>query len=401
MHNVGKRILAISMGGTIAMESHTATLGSRWNSVLKNSDHLSSASALMERLELDRFREQYDIHLVPVQVANLDSNNVHPVLWSKVVKTIIDECRNEYAQAGAHFRGVIITTGTDTKEFFSSAIAAAFGTSLNMPIVLASAQSVPDLQIGDARTNLARSLAVIGQTEEIGTLVVNGDEILDGSRIAKISESSYKYMVSDFKRGEFLSEGIIVRDGASIKRRDGVPPFEESDVLEEFADNVMAIRAIPGSHPGLLKDCLKALNGLIIISNGPGNLPHIPGAKDDPYSYKPLLEHARTVDLPVLVTTPFLFGSADSSHYEAGALVHDMGCLTNAGFTMGGAVAMFYLGLKHAEMKLAQGTIKAGQKRDIVREFMAHPRFALGKNPRVFYPLHVIYSRQNDVNKDK
>ena len=137
-----KKVIILGFGGTIAM-------------IPDEQGTLRPAKSIEEMLAIvPSLGEIADITVK--QIINLDSTNLNPSHWT----LLIDEIAAIYDQ----YDGIIVTHGTDTMAYTSSAVSFALGRGLNKPIVFTGSQ-LPLVEFGsDARFNLENSLKVVWVT---------------------------------------------------------------------------------------------------------------------------------------------------------------------------------------------------------------------------------------------
>ena len=128
-----KRILMIGTGGTIASQ--------------QTEDGLAPGLTPEELLGyIPEVANVCEVHTK--QIMNLDSTNVTPEHWRKMVETIE---QNYYS-----YDGFVIAHGTDTLAYTAAALSYMIQNSAK-PIVITGAQKPIDMVVTDAKTNLLDS----------------------------------------------------------------------------------------------------------------------------------------------------------------------------------------------------------------------------------------------------
>ena len=125
-----KKILLLATGGTIASK--------------KSENGLKPQITPEELLEyIPQVKEFCEVSAI--QLLNLDSSNMEPEHWKKIVHAI-----REYYDA---YDGFVIAHGTDTMAYTAAALSYMIQNSTK-PIVITGAQKPIDLEITDAKSNL-------------------------------------------------------------------------------------------------------------------------------------------------------------------------------------------------------------------------------------------------------
>ena len=128
-----KKILLLATGGTIASK--------------KSENGLKPQITPEELLEyIPQVKEFCEVSAI--QLLNLDSSNMEPKHWKKIVHAI-----REYYDA---YDGFVIAHGTDTMAYTAAALSYMIQNSTK-PIVITGAQKPIDLEITDAKSNLIDS----------------------------------------------------------------------------------------------------------------------------------------------------------------------------------------------------------------------------------------------------
>lgn len=268
-----------------------------------------SAKQLVDKVP--EINQVADIDLV--QVVNIDSTNIQPHHWIEVAEAI----HSRYAK----YDGFVVTHGTDTMVYTAAALSFALQ-NLDKPIVLTGSQKPLDDIASDAKNNLVNACKVASMNlAEV--CIVFGSMILRGSRAKKKSE----VMLDAFWSPVALPIGRIHLEpmfiNSHIKREKRILRYSAS-----FNSNVGVYEIIPGMNPKyLLNDLSDGIEGVVLSAPGAGNVPHLEN------SLIPVIEKARSLHIPVVVTTQCLEGSAQMSLYEAGTLALQAGAISGGDMT--------------------------------------------------------------------
>lgn len=301
-----KKVLLLGFGGTIAM--------------LEKDGVLKPAKTIEEILNLvPLLHEQADLTLE--QLENLDSTNINPTHWSKLAIRI--------SEVWEKFDGIIITHGTDTMAYTSSAISFALGRGIKIPIIFTGSQ-LPLASFGtDAKFNLENSMkAIIFCIEQRinEVMIVFSEKILRASRSIKISDSSF----GAFDSPGFPNLGIITATGindSSVFQKIDETVF---DLKPHFNSDILVIELNPGLKPSLINCVLRSgtCQGLLLKSLGVGNIPFL-----DEYSLVPVIKEAVDLKIPVLISTKFVGGKTHMEIYESGKVALDAGAIPTGDMT--------------------------------------------------------------------
>ncbi len=237
-----KRILLIGTGGTIASEMTAEGL----------SPELTPVQLLNFIPEVAKSCE-----IECIQPFSLDSTNVRPKHWLKIVSVI--KARFE------EFDGFVISHGTDTMAYTAAALSYLIQSSPK-PIVLTGAQK-PIWQEGtDSKRNLTDAFiyAVNGCG---GVQIVFNGKVITGTRARKTYTKSFQA----FSSVNYPSLAII-QDGRLLQyiknSSSSLPVF-----YDEMHENVGVLKLIPGMDGEVIKFMLDRYDGLIIEGFGVGGLP--------------------------------------------------------------------------------------------------------------------------------
>lgn len=236
-------------------------------------------------------------------IANIDSSNMTPDIWDDLAKAIYEEYED--------YDGFVITHGTDTMAYTSSALSFALS-GLGKPVVLTGAQIPGHIEGSDAKHNFfwAVKLATMNLA---GVVICFGNRVHLGSRATKVSHSNLEAFVS--VNAEILGEiDTEIRISAACKKRHSGPLV----LKEGFDPRVTVISLVPGSSLEPLETLLsKEIRGIVLIAFGTGNLPKM---------HLPFLEKAQKAQIPVVIRTYCLEGTTKMHLYETGkqALFYDV-----------------------------------------------------------------------------
>ena len=239
-----KNILLIATGGTIASRPTDGGLAPQ----LCAKDILSCVPALGSLCRVDA-----------MQLLNIDSTNMTPENWIQIAACV----KENYFR----YDGFVITHGTDTMAYTSSALSYLIQNS-SKPIVLTGSQkSIYDPET-DARRNLYDAFLAAQDDALFGVLLVFDGRVICGTRARKTRTKSMNAFSSiDYPELALLREGRILH---YIRREKpaGLPAF-----YDKLDSRVFVLRLIPGMDASVLTLLLPEYDALVIESFGVGGLP--------------------------------------------------------------------------------------------------------------------------------
>ncbi len=320
------RILLISTGGTIASKIDYRTGGV--TSLLTASEIYSIFP------EISKFAL-----IFPEYLFNEYSENITPQHWSKLSERITHAILHE------NYNGIIISHGTDTMHYTSSAISFALQ-NLPIPVVFVGSQRSSDRPSSDAFTNLMGAIKFISETKFSGVFVcmhhTSSDNVIAchlGTRLRKNHTS---------KRNAFQSLDSIpfaLIDNSNIifnvpinkitQRNNNIKNFISKT---SFDDRVFLLKFYTGFDPSFL-DCFLNLNFKIIILEGTG-LGHI--NKNCFHYIKKLISSG----IIIFMTSQCIYGRVQMTVYDTGRDLLDLGVIPLSDMSSETAVvkAMWALG---------------------------------------------------------
>tara|TARA_Y100000034_G_C6889149_1_gene408759 strand:- start:63 stop:1148 length:1086 start_codon:yes stop_codon:yes gene_type:complete len=307
-----KKISILHTGGTISskVDYKTGAVSAKFSEkdMLKLYPEIKTIAKISSRLVANMFSE--------------DMNFQHYNLLAKEVEKEIKK--------GAE--GIIITHGTDTIHYTSSALSFILE-NLPIPVILVGAQRSSDRGSTDATLNLLCSLTFIAQTNfsEVGICMheTNSDDsclILPALKTRKIHSS---------RRDAF--KAINSKPIARVTKQGNVGFIEKYNKKTEkkslklnlFNEKIKV--GILKTHPNLSSEEIKnysSFNGLIIEGTGLGHLPINKTDKLTLENEKILQELKKlALKIPVIMTTQTIFGKINLNVYNTGRKLQEIGIL--------------------------------------------------------------------------
>jgi L-asparaginase len=255
---------------------------------------------------------------------NLDSADFQPHHWVELARVIHGSLDR--------YDGFVIVHGTDTMAYTASALAFLLP-GLDRPVILTGAQKpLVDVRT-DARTNLvdACHLATM-KIPEVG--VAFHSELLRGCRATKLDAWGMKAFGSPA-----CAPLAVLGLGANIAAH-VLAPRTSAQLDERIETNVLVIRAFPGLDPRVLDAALSAgLRGLVIEAFGVGNVPRLEN------SLVPVIEKARSLDVPVVIVSQSPRGAVDLTRYRGGVAAARAGAIGAGDMTSEAALTKLMIAL--------------------------------------------------------
>ena len=240
-----KHILLLATGGTIASRP---TAAGGLAPAITSEELLACVPELADLCAIDA-----------VQLFNLDSTNVGPAQWQKIVRSI----RENYAA----YDGFVIAHGTDTMAYTAAALSYMIQNSAK-PVVLTGSQKSIYNRDTDARNNLYRAFVYAVSEGAWGVQLVFDNKVILGTRARKTRTRSFDAFSSiDYP------ETAVFRDTRLIpflRRPADLPPVQ---FYEQLDPAVFVLRLVPGMRAAITPLLAPHYRALVLESFGVGGLP--------------------------------------------------------------------------------------------------------------------------------
>ena len=239
-----KKILFIATGGTIASMKTENGLTPQ----IHPDELLSYIPKLKDICEVET-----------LQLLNLDSSNMEPKHWIKMVECI----QENYGK----YDGFVIAHGTDTMAYTAAGLSYMVQNS-KKPIVITGSQKPINMDITDAKTNLLDSFIYASDDRSQGVVIVFDGKVIAGTRAKKIRSKSY----NAFDSIDFPALAVIQDE--QIMRYIPMQPFEEEVAFyTKLNANIFLLKLIPGISPEMLSYIFSHYDAIIVESFGVGGIP--------------------------------------------------------------------------------------------------------------------------------
>jgi len=239
-----KKILMIGTGGTIASKQTEAGL----TPGLTAEDILSHIPAVEKVCQVET-----------LQVMNIDSTNMTPEDWKKIVKAI----ENNYGK----YDGFVVCHGTDTLAYTAAALSYMVQNS-SKPIVVTGSQKPISRDVTDAKTNLLDSFIYAADDYSQNVSIVFDGKVICGTRAKKERAKSYNAFSSiNFPYLAVIQDGVIVRYIPET------PVTENVSFHYDMSDKVTLLKLYPGMKVDVLSFLFEHYDIIVIESFGVGGMP--------------------------------------------------------------------------------------------------------------------------------
>jgi len=303
------RILIIGTGGTIASA--------------KTERGYKAALSVEEVLEIAGIRSD-GVEIEARDVLNIDSTLIQPEDWITIGSAVFE--------GFGDYDGIVITHGTDTLAYTSSALSFMLR-NVPVPVVLTGSMLPITEPNSDAPRNLRAALtfAVKGFP---GVYVAFMDKIMLGTRVSKVHSLGLNAFQSiNYPDIAYVKGGKVV-----IRHRPELPSGEPA-FDPRIDPNVVHIRLTPGLSPEVFLAAAEGVHGVVLEGYGAGGIP---------YRGRNLLDAVAgvTKEKPVVMTTQALYGGVDLTRYEVGRRALEAGVIPAGDMTKEAALVklMYALG---------------------------------------------------------
>lgn len=304
-------ISLISTGGTIASRVDYETGGVRW--LMKPEEIFFMAPELSD---IATFRNISS----PFQIASES-------MTFECYKILAKEAAKELNSGS---KGIIITHGTDTLHYTSSALSFMLQ-NLSKPVCLVGAQRSPDRGSFDGSMNLICASYVAGHSD-IGeaVIVMHGEmddtycNVLRGTKVRKMHSTRR----DTFRPINTSPLAKVFMNGKIEKLSDYKTRNDENEVYPdiEMEERTAIIKAYPNFNPEILDYYIdKGYKGLVIEASALGHVPT--DTINEKFSWVDSIKRAREEDIIIVFATQCLFGRVDPFVYSNGRIMEEMGVI--------------------------------------------------------------------------
>ena len=302
-----KNIAVIITGGTIASKLDSKTGGV---SPIKTPEDLFKIfPKLFEKINVSK-----------IEIPFLkDSSAMDFKDWQKIAKLTVEFLND------SNIQGIIITHGTDTLHYTSSALSF-FIKNLNKPVVLTYSQRSIDRASSDANLNLqCASLAAISDIAEVSLVghASSNDDFcyaMPGAKVRKLHSSrrdAFKVVNAKPFAKVFPDKIEIISD---YKLRNKNKAILDS----KFEEKVALVKLYPGQNPDILDYyAKKGYKGIVLELFGIGDAP----TKEARNSWVQKLKEVQKKGIVVCAVSQCIYGKVDPLVYSSGREVLSTGVI--------------------------------------------------------------------------
>lgn len=256
----------------------------------------------------------------------ISSEDTSPAHWAKLAEEAAAEIKS-----GS--QGVVITHGTDTMSYTSSALSFMLQ-NLPCPIVLTGSQRSSDRGSSDAEQNMRASL-LAAQSDLSGVFICMHEDSSDNSCLLHFGTKVRKMHTS--RRDAFHSisclpaarafplQGKIETISSRTQKRN---PASKLSLDTRMNENVALLYTYPGMKPAVISS-LSKYDGIVIAGSGLGHMPCNTG--NDPLA-KPVFPEVKALidsGIPVVMAPQTIYGRINLSVYSTGRRELEAGIIGN------------------------------------------------------------------------
>jgi L-asparaginase len=323
------RILVLGTGGTIA--SAKTEMGYK------------AALSAEDILKLAGIKKKDGIKIETRDVLNIDSTLIQPEDWITIGRAVFE--------AFGEYDGVVITHGTDTLAYTSSALSFMIRNP-PVPVVLTGSMLPITEPKSDAPRNV-RTALTFARKGFPGIYVAFMDKIMLGTRVSKV----HSLGLNAFQSINYPDIAYVKGNEVVIRHRPkvggGEPSFDPN-----LDPNVVHIRLTPGLSPEIFTAVAQSSHGVVLEGYGAGGIP---------YRGRNLLGAVSGIarEKPVVMTTQALYGGVDLTRYEVGRRALEAGVIPAGDMTKEATLTKLMWALGHTrdvkEIREIMGMNLAGE----------------------------------------
>lgn len=285
----------------------------------------------------------------------IDSSDMEPTLWAKLVKIIHYNYNN--------FNGFVILHGTDTMAYTASALSFMLE-NLSKPVILTGSQLPIGVLRTDGKENLITSIEIAAAKHPDGTAIVPEvciffeNHLLRGNRTTKINAENFNAFRS-YNYPTLATSGIHIKyDYDRIRKADPKTPMHPHYV---FDTNVVILTIFPGIQENIVKTVLNTpgLRAVVLKTYGSGNAPQKPW-------FIQLLKEATQRGIVIVNISQCSTGMVEMARYETGLHLLDAGVISGYDATVESVLTKLMFLLGHG---LSPREVRNEMSRSIAGEF--------------------------------
>lgn len=325
------RVLIVYTGGTIGMVQNPQTGAHEpldFDHLIGHVPELQGVPVHFDTLQMD---------------PPIDSSNMNPELWSKLVHLIVDR----YDQ----YDGFVVLHGTDTMAYTASALSYMLQ-NLSKPIVLTGSQLPIGVLRTDGKENLITSIEIAAAKDRIGLAMVPEvciyfqGSLLRGNRSKKLSSEEFHAFSSP-------NYAALARVGVHINwayhHINHVVHHGQITPYYNMSTDVVVLKLFPGINRPIVEAVLSipSLRGVVLETFGAGNAMTYDW-------FLTLLNSAVKRGVVIVNVTQCLGGAVEMGIYETGNRLSQAGVISSHDMTTEATIVklMFLLGQGYSQVEV-------------------------------------------------
>ena len=285
----------------------------------------------------------------------IDSSDMEPSLWAKLVKII------EYNYD--NFDGFVILHGTDTMAYTASALSFMLE-NLSKPVILTGSQLPIGVLRTDGKENLITSIEIAAARHHDGTAIVPEvciffeNHLLRGNRTTKINAENFNAFRS-YNYPALATVGIHIKYEYDMIRK--VDPSIPMHAHYAFDTNVVILTLFPGIQENVVSNILHTpgLKAVVLKTYGSGNAP-----QKEWFIHQ--LSDATRRGIVIVNISQCQTGMVEMARYETGLQLIDAGVISGYDSTVESVLTKLMFLLGH---NLTPREIRSELNRSIAGEF--------------------------------
>ncbi|ASJ03954.1 asparaginase [Thermococcus barossii] len=304
------RVLVIGTGGTIASA--------------KTERGYKAQLGIDEILEMSGIERHDGLIIDCWDLLNVDSTLIQPEDWIKIGKAVFESIHD--------YDGIVITHGTDTLAYTSSALSFMLR-NVPVPVVLTGSMLPITEPNSDAPGNLKTAIK-FAMDGIPGIYVAFRSKIMLGTRVSKVNSLG----LNAFQSINYPDVAYLKGDKIIFRRKIS---FSGETVFDPALDPEVAyLRLTPGLSPETFLAVERTVHGIVLEGYGAGGIP---------YRGRNLLEAVSVAakKKPVVMTSQALYGGVDLTRYEVGRRALEAGVIPAGDMTKEATLTKLMWALGH------------------------------------------------------